>query len=238
MDDLFNQHVFQRYSSEVLWHFVGRKEKDDPSKCFQILLSILQDGKLRLGSEPEPFVYHNQKASVENFIGYPVCCLADIPLKDLPLHSMRYGEFAIGFHRESAIRKNFIPVLYVPQKSWIIDYFLKIRGELEVFLQDASPEISEKFQEFLLLLGSIAKPCNFFGNLEDDSTKDKLQMNNFYYEREWRSIYEWDFSPDDVAMIIAQDAEMAKTLKEKLQSGNIKAKDIVPILTFDMIFKI
>jgi hypothetical protein len=126
MADIFMQHLLQRFSSEILWHFVGRSHTDNPQKCYDILLSILREGKLNLSSEPEPFIYHRQIGEKEELYGYPVCCLADIPLKDLLLNSMRYGEFAIGFHRKKAIQNNFIPVLYVPQKSWIIDHYLKL----------------------------------------------------------------------------------------------------------------
>jgi hypothetical protein len=238
MSELFLQHLFQRFSSDVLWHFVGRKDKNNPDKCFQIILSILKEGKLRIGSEPEPFIYHRQNTSTDKLIGYPVCCLADIPLKDLTLHSIRYGRYAIGFHRKSAIKNNFIPVLYVPQKSWIIDYAIQIRGELESFLENESQEMSEKFQEFLLFLGSVSKPCDFNVNLEDDPAKDQMQISNFYYEREWRSIYEWNFRPEDVAMIIVEKPEDIETLHNQIHNGILKVRDTVPTLSFDMIFKI
>lgn len=238
MSELHFQHLFQRFSSEVLWHFVGLQDKDDPDKCFKTLLSILQEGNLKLGSRPEPFIYHHQDGTSEELCGYPVNCLADIPLKDLPLHSMRYGEFAIGFHRKSAIQKHFMPVLYVPQKSGLIDYYLRLRGELESSVGNISEELAEKFEQYLLMLGSVAKPCNFDGNLDDDPARDELHMSNFYYEREWRSIYEWKFTHQDVAMIIVKEPAMVEAFTEVLNRGDLTAKKSVPILTFDTIFKI
>jgi abortive phage resistance protein AbiGi (putative antitoxin) len=41
----------------------------------------------------------------------PVCCLADIPIMHLSYHAGRYGQFAIGFHREAALRAGFNPGL-------------------------------------------------------------------------------------------------------------------------------
>lgn len=238
MTEISPQNILQRYSSEILWHFVGRKDRDNPQKCYDILLAILRDGNLKLSSTSEPFTYHKHCGGKEELYGYPVCCLADIPLKDLLLHSMRYGEFAIGFHRDSAIRNNFIPVLYVPQKSGIIDYFLKLRGELELFVQGISPDMADKFKEFLSMLGSVTKPCNLQEDVDDNPELDELQMNNFYYEREWRSIYNWKFKPEDVAMIIVHNSQMIEQLHEQIDHSNLVVQKTVPILSFDMICKI
>jgi hypothetical protein len=98
--------------------------------------------------------------------------------------------------------------------------------------------MSEKFEEFLLLLGSITKPCNFHDNLNISPELDVQQMNNFYYEREWRSIYEWKFGPEDVAMIIIKTPEMIETLHDQIDQCNLKVQKTVPILSFDMTFKI
>jgi hypothetical protein len=47
----------------------------------------------------------------------PVCCLADIPIIHLQFHSGRYGEMAVGFHRESVVNAGFTPVFYQLQDS-------------------------------------------------------------------------------------------------------------------------
>ena len=107
----------QRFASEILWHFVGRGHKESPEESYKILLCILKDG-LKVGHENVEFKYQDQEmGELVTLWGYPVSCLADIPLKDLPIHAERYGTFAIGFHKEKAIENNFNPVLYINKYS-------------------------------------------------------------------------------------------------------------------------
>jgi hypothetical protein len=233
-----NERHLQRYSSDVLWHFVGYQHKNDHAKCLATLLSILKEGKLRLGTEPEPFIYHGSDGKKHELCGYQACCIADIPLKDLVLHAKRYGTVAIGFHREAVIKHNFMPICYVPQRSWLVEHYLKIRDELESYLYENAPDKAEKFQEFLSVLGTIVKACDFSGEPHDDQAKDAENLNNFYYEREWRSIHEWPFKPEDVAMIIVSDTKMAEAVMEEIKKQTVKTLSTIPILTFDMIHRV
>lgn len=145
----------QRFTSEVLWHFVGRNKTED--ERYQILLSILNTG-LKISKDNAEFKFLDLKTKqMVTLWGYPVSCLADIPLKDLHIHAERYGRYAIGFHKESVINNNFSPVLYANQYSSVFHQFIELRNQIEAFLNTNSAEISQKFQEFLLLLGSVAK---------------------------------------------------------------------------------
>ena len=84
---------------------------------YNVLLLILQSG-LKIGIKKEDFKFVDRKTNkIVELWGYPVSCLADIPLKDLPIHAERYGTYAIGFHKESAINNQFNPVMYVNREN-------------------------------------------------------------------------------------------------------------------------
>ncbi|MBI4244521.1 MAG: hypothetical protein HY606_10560 [Planctomycetes bacterium] len=145
----------QRFTSEVLWHFVGRNKSDE--QAYEILLSILRSG-LKVAEKNVEFKYIDSKSGqLKTLWGYPVACLADIPLKDLHIHAERYGMTAIGFHKENAVQNHFNPVLYVNQYSGFFPLFMDIRNEIETKLAQTSQELAEKFDNLLLFLGSVAK---------------------------------------------------------------------------------
>ena len=222
----------QRFTSEVLWHFAGRRKTDEEQ--YYSLLSILKNG-LKVGEKNEEFKFIDPKnKKFVSLWGYPVSCLADIPLKDLLIHAERYGKYAIGFHKESAIDHEFMPVLYVNQFSGFFRRFIELRNEIENYLKTADVEISNKFEELLLLLGSIAKSGNLKANPINDINWDDMQVNNFYYEREWRSLRDWDFRKNDVAIIILPDERIENFTKLRNQH-DLRIDESIPVLSFSMI---
>ncbi|MBI2985792.1 MAG: hypothetical protein HYY45_03385 [Deltaproteobacteria bacterium] len=224
----------QRFASEVLWHFVGRGKSDHES--YQILLSILRTG-LKVGEKNEFKFVDPATNEIQTLWGYPVCCLADIPLKDLHIHAERYGRFAIGFHKESAISSNFNPVLYINQYSSVFHHFILRRNEVEGYLERTNSDIAGKFQELLLLLGSVTKSGDLKANPVAALMLDEMQLNNFYYEREWRSIYNWDFQKDDVAILIMPDETLDDFRKDR-KRGDLRIDEDTPILPFSMVYRL
>ena len=122
--------------SKILWHFTGgppwnpRTERQGTAPkpagdAYRNLQSILKSRELRLGSYTETVkvvvpqqtvlnketrkfeVRKNVPAAIRSL---PVCCLSDIPAAHLGYHAYRYGKFAVGFHREAAVRHGFNPV--------------------------------------------------------------------------------------------------------------------------------
>ncbi len=224
----------QRFASEVLWHFVSREKPDEDS--YQILLSILKTG-LKVGPQKEQFKVFNQKTkNVEVLDGYPVACLADIPLKDLHIHAERYGSFAIGFHKASTIVNGFNPVLYVNQYSSIFHKFMELIGETAEN-STASAETHQQYNHLRHWLGSIAKSGDLMASPQADPKLDHLQMNNFYYEREWRSLANWDFKPEDVALILLPEAKLTDFVKDRKLSG-LKVSETTPVLPFNLIYNV
>jgi len=225
----------QRFTSEVLWHFVSRNKDHETS--YNTLISILKEG-FRLGKKNEEFKFYDFKGKKwVTLWGYPVNCLADIPLKDLHIHAERYGQFAIGFHKESAINNHFNPVLYINQYSSVFHRFIELRNELEAYLDRTDKVMSDKLQELLLLLGSIAKAGDLKANPVIDGNMDELQANNFYYEREWRSIYPWNFDSGCVAAIIIPDNVVDRFLNDR-EKIDLKINASTAILPFSMVYRL
>lgn len=225
----------QRFTSEVLWHFVSRN-KDD-TRSYNVLLSILQSG-LKVGEKNKEFKFLDVKTNQwVTLWGYPVSCLADIPLKDLHIHAERYGRFAIGFHKESVINNHFNPVLYINQYSSLFHRFIERRNEIEAYLDRVDKSMSDKFEELLLLLGAIAKAGDLKANPVNDAQRDELQANNFYYEREWCGVSAWDFKKEDVAAVILPDEYIAKFLADK-SPRNLKVDDTTVVLPFSMVYRL
>ncbi len=231
-------HFEQRFASEVFWHFVGRECKDDIEESYKRLISILENG-LDVGKKNVEFKYKDDETGeMVTLWGYRVSCLSDIPLKDLHIHAKRYGTTAIGFHKESAIENNFNPVLYLNKYSHLFYRFMKHRKELEEYMEKADRDKFEKFREMLLTLGSLAKPGDLKANPSDSKELDEFQLNNFYYEREWRSVYPWKFEPSDVALIIVNDKQMVEDLRNDIETKQLRVDKNIPILDFRMIYRL
>ncbi|PQJ32274.1 hypothetical protein BST92_10210 [Nonlabens arenilitoris] len=166
-----------------------------------------------------------------------VACLADIPIQHLDYHSKRYGKFAIGFHRDSAIKNNFNPVFYSLQNSPIMNsiysglsiinsstetYHIKSEiKRIDNLLDDIKKEsFRPKNETNLTSFSWIDIKSNLeyqVDNLEKEikATKESLsdfvafvktfndeEFNSIYCEREWRTLNPFNFSFDDIAMIV------------------------------------
>src|ERR1019366_4307274 len=132
--------------SQMLWHFTGGPTWNRVAKCqnrspktaaraYKALVGILESRELRLGNfrevvkvripklrkrNPDTKRYRTERNVLYTIESAPVCCLADIPIVHLSYHANRYGKFAIGFHRDAAIRHGFNPVFYTLQHSSVI----------------------------------------------------------------------------------------------------------------------
>jgi len=226
--------LLQRFSSEILWHFPGRGKKDE--ETFEILFSILKEG-LQIGNKNEKVIVTDPSIKAQKtFYGYPVCCLADIPLKDLHLHAWRYGNYAIGFHKESASKKGFNPVLYLNQSSILFFRLLNAIEKIQNSLEEGS-SLSKDFEEISYIFWSHVKSGILWGNLEKNDIFDERQLNNFYYEREWRSTFNWEFTHQDVAIIIVPNTKLSQTVERiRENKENLRVNKVIPIIPFDMIY--
>jgi len=217
----------QRFSTKTLWHFTGyQKSKEE---AYKRLVSIVKNKSLKVSEKYTPI----KMPSGENRLGYGCSCMCDIPFKDLRIHTERYGYFGIAFTKESAILKGFFnPVLYMHKDHPLLRHVEPLLNELGKL---ASPHerLGEALQEFLFILGTCVKRGDLLSPVHLDANKDEDQENNFYYEREWRSAYEWNFSETDVVAVMLPQkyiSEFKKALGNEFSNVSIISAEMVETL--------
>ncbi len=194
--NVYLEDYLQRFSTKALWHFTGYNKNEEDA--YQKLVSILKDKLLKVSIEPVPIIMPSRN---ERW-GYPCSCMCDIPFKDLKIHTARYGCFGIAFKKENAILKGFFnPVLYMHKDHHLLKHVEKLLDELEKLISPHE-RLTEALDEFLRILGTYVKPGDLLSTVHLDTVIDEEQRNNFYYEREWRSAYEWKFSETDVIAVM------------------------------------
>ena len=156
----------------------------------------------------------------------PVCCLADIPIAHLRYHENRYGRFAIGFHRDSAIHHGFNPVLYTLEHTHLIRSIYEGLAELNSIDCSAASSAASEVADYmgdcehediddLRMWGGEAE--SYIGDIETSvdfshkrftkvlafvKTFSHDEFGSIYCEREWRSIRPFKFKHDEIAMLI------------------------------------
>jgi Putative abortive phage resistance protein AbiGi, antitoxin len=175
----------------------------------------------------------------------PVCCLADIPLMHLAYHAPRYGQFALGFHREAALRARFNPVFYTLHESDVIrgihEGFAKTKATNVDFTQMLLDEVTTITSEAQL----TEEVGPYLETLRDDSqdigkalamaktsieqflafvkTFEADEFYSIYCEREWRSVSAFNFTFDDVAMIVLPQRADGRDYFAPFVDGRAKA---------------
>jgi len=156
----------------------------------------------------------------------PVCCVADIPLQHLSYHAKRYGKIAIGFRRESIIKAGFNPVMYTLENTALLNSIYTGYGAVDNVdpsmitdeVDSFSSEIQSKYDEHCIdeyadISGTefeISCVKEAQEQIEDSysnflpyiKTFDETEFDSIYCEREWRSIKNFDFTLDDIAVIV------------------------------------
>ncbi len=243
--------------SRILWHFTGgpcwdtetNKQKSKPkpaSEAYGNLKAIARSKKLLLGGYKEvvsvtvPRVIEYDRKSREfvtrknvarQLESSQVCCLADIPIMHLAYHAERYGKFAIGFHRQAAIRHGFNPVLYTLDTTAIINSIYRGLSAVQAMSlsdiefaadsiesaaadlddSDASSEIESEVMDITMhVQDNETRQEEAQESIEDllafVKTFRSQEMDAIYCEREWRSVKEFNFTADDIAMVVLPKA--------------------------------
>lgn len=208
-----------RYVSDDLTHFVGRSAYSD-DEAFDRLVAIIGDGWL-LSTEARKggFRVENRASFTitpsapfsgnEHYVPGMVC-FADIPEPALKIHTDKYKRFGLAFPKTFLIAKGARPVYYVPHGAKA---------------QPAAkwPEIGEDWDELVPLfaeevdpgLHGITKsgegPAKRIAEWVDfdflafvkffDPTLPEDHVDNYYMEREWRSVCSIEFQISDVACV-------------------------------------
>jgi hypothetical protein len=171
----------------------------------------------------------------EERYGFRYSCLCDIPFKDLRLHLNRYQAFGIAFHKKVAIEKgHFNPVLYIHKDHIFFRYAEEILPQIEG-LASTNPELAQILEKYLNMIGTYVKRGDLTSEIYFSHRIDEEQNNNFYYEREWRSAYDWNFKNDAVTTIMMPLNYIAR-FKESIKNSEGEAifKDM-PIISAELI---
>ncbi len=199
----------QRFSTKVLWHFTGYNKTEE--EAYERLVSITKNKQLKVSEKPAII----KMSSGEERWGYEHSCMCDIPFKDLKIHIARYGCFGVAFKKESAVLKGFFnPVLYMHKDHHLFKHAETLLKQLDK-LSSPHERLEETLQEFLILLGTYVIKGDLLSDIHLDPSMDEEQKNNFYYEREWRSAYKWDFNETDVVAVMLTQ-EKISDFKNKL----------------------
>jgi len=220
--------MLQGYISEFLFHFIG-KDIHGEEEQYELLKQIISDGWIsyyphekNLAIGPTD-IRSMQDRKLEEMFNPKCICFADIPIKDLSLHSSKYSKFGIGFKRDFLISKGANPVFYIEKNSILYknqsgtnnliklskeDYYQEYSSKtIWYFLmkylscfekntsKDHSKELSDTWEILMFLI-------NIFSHLKPwDDSLGEYDPRNFYYEREWRSLNNVDFNLSDIEVI-------------------------------------
>lgn len=148
------------------------------------------------------------RASDNNLIRPAAVCFCDIPLADMAIHMHKYSYFGLAFPKSFLITKGATPVYYISKDTL-----------------DAGQPLWRKFdhhiREFLTTLDTLSRENDIspaaaaLANLQHfcewnifafikffDYGLADTDENNYYFEREWRTLANVRFTLGDVARII------------------------------------
>lgn len=192
----------QNYISSELTHFVGRSLENNEER-YQLFLEIIRSGKIRTrndngrGCIMSAGNWYGDISSNEAF-NPDMVCFCDIPESDFEIHMKKYSHFGISFKKDFLISQGMRPVYYIPSetvvaKKDISNIFNENLKDFGQFLREH--KMSLKMEHFFNF--HIFSFVKFF-----DSNKDDGDPDNYYMEREWRSLERIEFEVNDVTRII------------------------------------
>ncbi len=98
------------YTSEIFYHFFGRRDPANHEKNYCTLLKVL-DGR-RVSYPPQTAagwgdaryqINWNTNLLSQELIVPTVTCFCDVPFDHLGIHCTKYGQFGIGFDKQPLI---------------------------------------------------------------------------------------------------------------------------------------
>jgi len=240
----------QRYYSNIYWHFTGSPRGVDWGVCKKPK-DILLQGKPRHSEEALHTLFAvlesrtllatcneriSEKLSTQKF-----CCVTDIPLMDIELHSRYYGKVALGFNC-SRIHKEFNPVLYFPSQNFPRRYHVPEGGrelivndyddiDINDFnieqLPDRKFKLTLKGPQLLLFASEIKSDSidRYFANHLKVTTFSPQVGESFYQEREWRHVGDFSFLGNSVEAVI-----VPRRLRKKAQEFMLSSNDYAHVL--------
>ena len=209
----------QRYVSDELTHFVGRRHGREPDgeECqYRLLVDILRSGLLGTQSQVFAGPSKDQRFSDNQYYKADMVCFSDIPVADLAIHMGKFSRFGLAFNKSFLIERGANPVFYVARNSMAKlahgqtrrrdEYFDQWHEKIwdyfgEVMDAHATGGEGEDTREIRRLLGFLVYHFfNFVKFYDQGLAADHPE--NFYMEREWRIFGNLGFELDSVRRVI------------------------------------
>lgn len=221
-----------RYVSKYLTHFVGRDKKDD--EAFGLFCKIIKDGKILPGGLEENAAgnlhIRRDKALSSNELFTPeMVCFCDIPIDKgmLKIHTEKYSNFGLAFNKAwMAQQRGASPVFYLAKGSCCTDHrfpnghpsrgttrekFFDLAAHdwmVEQIARGLEPDKSPRSDN--MFLWYVLGYCKFF-----DETLLQNDPENFYMEREWRTIGHVKFGLENIEKILLPGAFKDRFLSDQ-----------------------
>lgn len=231
--------TMDRYFSDELFHFVGRRAPDDHERNYAVVKAILAGGyishpphKPGLG-EISTRVDLSKGLLSEDLVVPSVVCFCDIPREHLAIHVGKYGPFGLAFDKSLLVSCGARPVMYVPHysadnfsvfgKAFLRHVEATYRGYREHVLDKVDREPTRTFvhgakpsssTEAMSGLDSIVVR-DFLAFLKPfDAELPDDHPDQFYAEREWRKYANFLFKPEHVRRVLVADGYHKRVEKD------------------------
>lgn len=223
--------VTQRYVSKELTHFVGRGklEKEQFSLLIEIIKSKWITHFPHDPNISGNLSINTSTIFSDNDMYNPqMTCFADIPIEDLSMHMNKYSTFGLSFSKDFISNAGGNPVQYLAKKAKV-KRRVKKKNSYEYFEKDINKseyynEMIKKYQLLFSEFNNLASKANekpgvsflekeiqdlesffnfhvfsFFKFFDHSKADDDL--DNYYFEREWRIIGNLNFKSSDIKTI-------------------------------------
>lgn len=216
----------QNYISDELTHFVGRSKNNDDEK-FNLLVNIIRTGILKTPDWDENLfasleIDPNKSFNSNKLYNSKMVCFCDIPLNDMQIHMMKYSRFGISFKKDFLIKKGANPVYYIVNNAKLGDndssvYFDRmIKKYNDIFhylMYNKENNTNEKKDIFEVKCFIDTRLISFIQSFDGNKSEDDPE--NYYMEREWRSLHKISFTINDIHRIILP-GRFAESLKNEI----------------------
>jgi abortive phage resistance protein AbiGi (putative antitoxin) len=219
------------YTSEILYHFVGRANPLDHEQNYIVLSKILAAGCISYSPHSDTegvgdigFTLDLDRSLFsQDLIEPTVTCYCEIPYKLLRIHSTKYGLFGLGFEKSLLIQQGARPVFYMPYSRHDriglsfhgvnllrnIERAFTSFGQLVEQISEAKSDRTHYLNKPTVSTDQIiedmhsmfAKDFLAFVKVFDCTLSDD-HPKNYYMEREWRKYQYLRFEPGQVRTII------------------------------------
>ncbi len=202
----------QNYVSKELTHFVGRGLSE--KKQYDLFVKIIKSGILKTKDWPENIIASQEMNMEKNisdnelYVAYMVC-FCDIPVSEMNIHMKKYSSFGIAFNKKFIASKGATPVHYIDKNSWMqteswTDIFDNYSKKINKFFNDEylrKERTAEERNDIIKIRFFIDQYIMSYLKFFDSSLED-INKDNYYMEREWRSLMKINFELDDICRII------------------------------------